>query len=81
VIDIPYRRKSTFKSISHDENGFFDNKWKTQYTRWNQLRFINDVSKNCIFNYDGLSNLEYCVLRERKIRNVTQIKAGIWVIN
>jgi len=81
VIDIPYRRKSIFQSLSHEGNGFFDNKWKTQYTRWNQLRFVNEVSKNCNFNDDGLSNLQlnlkYFILNEKRIQNITQINVGI----
>lgn len=79
VIDIPYRRKSLFQSLSHDVNGFFDNKWKDQSTRWNQLRFINDVSKNYnILEKDGLLDLQYVKLKEHKVRNVTQIKVGIY---
>jgi hypothetical protein len=34
---------SLFKSLKHDENGFLGNKWKDQATRWNQLRFQNEV--------------------------------------
>jgi len=57
---IPHRRKSLFKSLKHDENGFIGDKWKDQSTRWNQLRFINEVSINdYLLENEGLSDLQY----------------------
>jgi hypothetical protein len=57
---IPHRRKSLFKSLKHEENGFIGDKWKDQSTRWNQLRFINEVNLNTfLLENDGLSDLEY----------------------
>jgi hypothetical protein len=36
------------------------NKWKDIATRWNQLRFQNEVSNNhSLIERDGLSNLKY----------------------
>jgi hypothetical protein len=59
-VKVPYRRKSLFTSIKHDENGFMGNKWKDNATRWNQLRFQNEVSINhSLIERDGLSNLKY----------------------
>lgn len=74
-IAIPYRRKSLFESLPHEENGFFENKWKDQCTRWNQLRFINEVSTNHQLLYnDGLSDLQFTehgITHENKITFVT----------
>jgi len=57
---IPHRRKSLFKSLKHEENGFVGDKWKDQSTRWNQLRFINEVNvNNFLLENEGLSDLEY----------------------
>ena len=57
---IPHRRKSLFKSLKHEENGFNGNRWKDDNTRWNQLRFINEVSVNTeLLENEGLSDLEY----------------------
>lgn len=77
-IKIPHRRNSLFKSLPHEENGFFENKWKDQCTRWNQLRFINEVSTNhdLLLN-DGLSDLEYIEHGKITDNNVTHIKVGI----
>ena len=43
-LKIPFRRESTFNLLYHEDNGFYENKWKTQFTRWNQLKFYNEVS-------------------------------------
>ena len=52
--------KSLFKSLKHEENGFNGNRWKDDNTRWNQLRFINEVSVNTeLLENEGLSDLEY----------------------
>jgi hypothetical protein len=59
-VKVPHRRKSLFKSLKHDENGFLGNKWKDQATRWNQLRFHNEVSLNHdLMINDGLSDLNF----------------------
>jgi gliding motility-associated-like protein len=43
---IPHRKKSLFKLLPHEENGFLGNRWKDHATRWNQLRFHNEVFLN-----------------------------------
>lgn len=77
-INIPFRRDSTFYTLSHEENGFFDNKWKSQATRWNQLRFHNEVLLNpdLVFG-DGLSDLEFVEHGLTKENNITHINVGI----
>lgn len=75
---IPKRRKSLFKSLKHDENGFIGNAWKDQSTRWNQLRFINEVSVNdLLLENDGLSNLQYHTHGMETNGNVKIINVGI----
>jgi hypothetical protein len=78
-VKIPHRRKSKFKSLPHEENGFLGNKWKDQATRWNQLRFHNEVSINDeLLNNDGLSTLTFHVHgKEKKENKVTQINVGL----
>jgi hypothetical protein len=59
-VKIPFRRPSLFKSLPHEQNGFLGTKWKDQATRWNQLRFLNEVSINKeLLNNDGLSDLDF----------------------
>ena len=77
-IKIPFRRKSLFKSLPHEENGFLNNKWKDQSTRWNQLRFINEVSvDDQLLKNDGLSDLQYVEHGKIVDNNVTHINVGI----
>ena len=75
---IPHRRKSLFKSLKHDENGFIGNAWKDQSTRWNQLRFINEVGINDdLLKNDGLSNLKYHTYGIETNDNIRKINVGI----
>ncbi len=76
---IPYRRKSRFQSLKHEENGFLGNKWKNECTRWNQLRFVNEVTSNDeLLKNDGLSNLEFIEHGVKRIdKNIRIINVGI----
>lgn len=77
-IEVPYRRNSTFQSLSHEENGFLGNAWKDKCTRWNQLRFQNEVYRHVsLINRDGLSTLKYKTHGIVKEENITQITVGI----
>jgi len=73
-IDIPNRRESLFKSLKHDENGFIGNQWKDQSTRWNQLRFVNEVSENDeLIQNDGLSTLSFVEHGIERVSDTIQI--------
>jgi hypothetical protein len=78
TVKIPHRRESVFSSLPHEENGFFENKWKYQATRWNQLRFHNEVNKNDeLLENDGLSTLEFIEHGLTTEKNITHINVGI----
>jgi hypothetical protein len=77
-IKVPFRRKSTFTILDHDDNGFVNGGWKNINTRYNQLKFNNEVSKGKInTKEDGLNNLEYKEYSNTKIDNVTHIVVSI----
>jgi hypothetical protein len=77
-VKIPFRRESKFGSLSHKENGFFNNKWKHQATRWNQLRYQNEVLlDDKLIKNDGLSTLEFIEHGRTKENNITHINIGI----
>ena len=77
-IKIPFRKKGLFFSLKHEENGFDGQKWKDKNTRWNQLRYQNEVLNHIsLINRDGLSTLEYKVYGKVKEKNITQITVGI----
>ena len=77
-VKIPHRRPSLFRSLPHEQNGFLGTKWKDQATRWNQLRFLNEVSlnKDLLYN-DGLSDLEFIQHGITRENNIYQIVIGI----
>ena len=77
--NIPYRRPSIFKSIKHENNGFNGNRWKTDNTRWNQLRLVNEVMENSeLTKNDGLSDLNFVQHNKRKIdKDIQIITVGI----
>lgn len=57
---IPHRRESKIKYLPHVDNGFDNGEWKHQTTRWNQLRYNNEVQNGDHDNIeDGLSNCKY----------------------
>lgn len=77
-VSIPNRRNSLFESLRHEENGFLDNKWRDQATRWNQLRFHNEVSLNPnMIKKDGLSDLSYIEHGRTKVNNTIHVNVGI----
>jgi hypothetical protein len=78
-IKIPYRRESTFALLPHKENGFYKNKWKFKATRWNQLRFYNEVRLNDdLLENDGLSTLEFAEHSKIQIsENITHVNVAI----
>ena len=78
IVKIPYRRNSKFISLYHENNGFVNNKWKHQETRWNQLRFSNEVSTNPMLSQkDGLCDLYFVENSKIKENNTLQINVGI----
>jgi hypothetical protein len=77
-IRIPLRRESKFRVLSHEDNGFFKNAWKHQETRWNQLRFINEVSTNSeLLENDGLSTLQFVEHNKVRNNNILYTNVGI----
>jgi hypothetical protein len=77
-LSIPYRRESTFKLIPHEENGFVNGAWKSGTTRFNQLRYFNEVVRgHKPTKEDGLSNLEFKEHSNIKIENQTHINVSI----
>jgi len=78
-VKISFRRQSQFRLMPHLENGFYKNRWKSIATRWNQLRFYNEVINNDeLIKNDGLSTLEFVEHGVNIINeNFTHINIGI----
>jgi len=67
---VPYRRKSTFKLLSHKPNSWDGTGWVHKETRINQLRFLNDI-KHGLYNTneDGLNSCKYQIIGEASVKN------------
>ena len=53
-------------------------RWKDKHTRYNQLRFINEISNHTsLINKDGLSTLEYHLYGKTKNNNIIHMNVGI----
>lgn len=77
-VSIPNRRKSTFKLLDHSSNGYLNGRWASQLTRYNQLKFVNEVSTGYYdTDSDGLSDLDFTVHSEVKIENEIHVVVGI----
>lgn len=64
-IHFPYRKKSRIKRLTHENNGFDGGRWASDLTRWNELKYYNEVYKGFADTHeDGLNTLEY-VLHSR----------------
>lgn len=75
---IPYRRDSKIKFLKHENNGFNYGRWKDDLTRWNQLRFVNEVERGFHnTNKDGLASLTYTLHGEIKKPRYTHLNVGI----
>ena len=59
---IPYRRDSRYTTLQHDENGFLHTGWKDITTRFNQLKFINEVRRGYRKTAeDGIDNCDFVI--------------------
>ena len=75
---LPYRRPSSIRKLAHSNNGFIKGKWKSKSTRWNQLRYNNEVlTDNHDTDADGLSNLTFEEVEYKKLERVIYIKAKL----
>lgn len=75
---VPFSRESKFKELEHVNNGFENGGWKDINTRYNQLRYYNEVSKGYHdTREDGLSNCDYKIYSNTRIGNQTHLIVGI----
>lgn len=74
----PKRRKSKINYLKHEDGGFVGGRWKDDLTRWNQLRFNNEI-KQGRWDYveDGLSSLEFKLHGKNTVNKITYLNVGI----
>ena len=75
---IPKRRKSKIQYLKHENNGFTGGRWKDDLTRWNQLRYTNEVLNGRYDKVeDGLSSLDFTLHGRNQKRKVIYLNVGI----
>jgi hypothetical protein len=75
---IPFRRNSKLFKLQHDDCGFNDGRWRDDNSRWNQLRYNNDVQPGHRDNIeDGLSTLKYHLHGKSENDNIIHLNVGI----
>lgn len=71
---IPFRRESDYRELKHEDEGFLTTGWKDITTRYNQLRFMNEVMRGYRKpEDDGLTTCKYKVLSKSNVRKQTQM--------
>lgn len=76
---IPFRRDSKLLKLTHDDCGFNDGRWRDDNSRWNQLRYNNEVQLGHHDNIDdGLSTcIDYTLYGKTKDNKITHLNVGI----
>jgi hypothetical protein len=77
-IPIPHRKQCTFKLLDYNPGGYLNGRWKDQLTRYNQLKFINEVAPGYkpTLN-DGLNSLKFKLHGEINLDNIYHLNVGI----
>ena len=75
---IPFRRNSKLLKLRHDDCGFNDGRWRDDNSRWNQLRYNNEVQFGYHNNIDdGLTTLQFKLHGKTKNDKITHLNVGI----
>jgi hypothetical protein len=78
ILTIPHRRDCTFQLMSHSENGYSNGAWKDITTRYNQVRYYNEVIRgHKPTKEEGLSNCSFKQLNNVTVNNQTHITVSI----
>jgi hypothetical protein len=75
---IPFRRDSKLLKLEHDDCGFNGGRWKDDNSRWNQLRYNNEVQLGHHNDIDdGLSTLQFKLHGKNKNDKITHLNVGM----
>ena len=76
---IPFRRNSKLIKLEHKDCGFNDGRWQDDNSRWNQLRYNNEVQIGSRDKkIDGLSTLvKYKLYGKTNQNNIMHLNVGI----
>ena len=76
---IPFRRSSKLLKLEHKDCGFKDGRWQDDNSRWNQLRYNNEVQLGHHDNIkDGLNTcIDYTLYSKEIENNIIYLNVGI----
>lgn len=75
---IPHRREGSIYKLNHSSNGYIGGRWRSDLTRWNQLRYNNEVKRGVYNNTkDGLKDCEYILHSKFFKDKVLHLNVGI----
>ena len=75
---VPYRRKGIIYKLNHSGNGYVGGRWRSDLTRWNQLRYNNEVKRGVYKNTkDGLKDCQYILHSKSYKDKVLHLNIGI----
>ncbi len=75
---VPFRRESKIRRLKHEDSGFADGKWKHDMTRWNQIRFNNEIVNDPDYNIeDGLSTCTFIKHSRNQKGKIIHLTVGI----
>jgi hypothetical protein len=76
---IPFRRSSKLLKLKHKDCGFNNGRWQDDNSRWNQLRYNNEVQLGHHDDIDdGLSTcIDYTIYSKIKDNKITYLNVGI----
>jgi len=78
TIHIPHRRKSTLRRLKHESNGFDGGRWSSDLTRWNELRYFNEVLTGFKSpTLDGYNTVKYKLNFRNKTEDRKFIKLNV----
>jgi hypothetical protein len=78
ILNLPFRRPSIFKSLSHQSSGYQNGGWSDVNIRYNQLRFHNEVERGYRDpDEDGLSNCDYNIWSDEKVAKQIHLNVSI----
>lgn len=77
-VKVPFRKHGYFDLLSHGSSGYDGGMWSDVNIRYNQLRFHNEMNMGFRdYSNDGLSNCEFKVWDETKIKKQIHLRVSI----
>lgn len=74
----PHRRKSTLRRLKHESNGFDGGRWASDLTRWNELKYFNEVLPGYkSAENDGCNSVKYKLNSRNKSEDRKYIKLNV----